>query len=102
MYEGRATKQMLQKLWRKDAEYEVRKRHKRVKIRRGFHACVFDLGRPQDPFTKCKGLHEIAPQVNCLDCLLPTGALLLTLIYSGMLWYANEHDPNTTLSYARY
>ncbi|KAI0303404.1 hypothetical protein B0F90DRAFT_1626557 [Multifurca ochricompacta] len=37
MYEGNSTKEMLQKRWRRDAVYE-------------------------DPFTRCKGLHEIAPQ----------------------------------------
>ncbi|KAH9977196.1 hypothetical protein BGW80DRAFT_1287917 [Lactifluus volemus] len=37
MYEGHATKQMLQRRWRKDAEYE-------------------------DPLTRCRGFHEIAPQ----------------------------------------
>jgi hypothetical protein len=57
MYEGFATKEMLQKRWRKDAEYE-------------------------DPYTRCKGLNEIAPQWYALPRmytkLAVTGRRVLT------------------------
>ena len=81
MYEGFATKEMLQKRWRKDAEYEV-----------GYFKPISSVGstpRPisldclpdgclQDPYTRCKGLNEIAPQVN--GHCPPVGAPLLTRI----------------------
>jgi len=57
MYEGVATKEMLQKRWRKDAEYE-------------------------DPYTRCKGLNEIASQWYALPRmytkLAVTGRRVLT------------------------
>jgi len=57
MYEGFATKEMLQKRWRKDAEYE-------------------------DPYTRCKGLNEIASQWYALPRmytkLAVTGRRVLT------------------------
>ena len=61
MYEGFATKEMLQRRWRKDAEYEVRSPVGSMVGPPLFHRID---GYMQDPYTRCKGLNEIAPQVN--------------------------------------
>ena len=62
MYEGFATKEVLQKRWRKDAEYEVRVPSDQSPT---LISLDFSLdGHMQDPYTRCKGLNEIAPQVN--------------------------------------
>jgi hypothetical protein len=63
MYEGLATKEMLQKRWRKDAEYEVRSPVGSNRPTLISSVCSPD-GYMQDPYTRCKGLNEIAPQVN--------------------------------------
>lgn len=53
---------MLQKRWRKDAEYEVRVLSDQS-LTLNSSDCSLD-GHMQDPYTRCKGLNEIAPQVN--------------------------------------
>jgi hypothetical protein len=70
MYEGFATKEMLQKRWRKDAEYEVRGPVGSIATLISLD-CSLD-GYMQDPYTRCKGLNEIAPQVENHHCSLIT------------------------------
>ena len=62
MYEGLATKEMLQKRWRKDAEYEVG--GPVVSIAHPYFIGLLTRRYMQDPYTRCKGLSEIAPQVS--------------------------------------
>jgi len=78
MYEGLATKEMLQRRWRKDAEYE-------------------------DPFTRCKGLHEIAPQWYALPRMYSKLALTGRRVLSSMehpnrliLWQKHEYTIRVT------
>jgi hypothetical protein len=63
MYEGFATKEMLQKRWSKDAEYEVSGSPWDQSPTLTSSGRSLD-GYMQDPYTRCKGLNEIAPQVN--------------------------------------
>jgi len=78
MYEGSATKEVLQKRWRKDAEYE-------------------------DPFTKCKGLHEIAPQWYSLPRMYSKLAVTGRRVLSSMehpnrliMWQKHEYTVRVT------
>jgi len=78
MYEGLATKEMLQKRWRKDAEYE-------------------------DPFTKCKGLHEIAPQWYTMPRMYNNLAVTGRRVLSSMehpsrliMWQKHEYTVRVT------
>ncbi|KAI9463376.1 hypothetical protein F5148DRAFT_982391 [Russula earlei] len=73
MYEGYATKELLQKRWRKDAVYE-------------------------DPYTKCKGLHEIAPQWYALPRMYTKMAITGRRVLSStehpnrlILWQKHEY-----------
>jgi len=78
MYEGYATKEMLQKRWRKDAEYE-------------------------DPFTRCKGLHEIAPQWYALPRIYTKLAVTGRRVLSStehpnrlIMWQKHEYNIRVT------
>jgi len=71
MYEGFATKEMLQKLWRKDAEYE-------------------------DPYTRCKGLNEIAPQWYALP------RLYTKLAVTGRRVLTSTEQPNRLIMWQKH
>ncbi|KAH9985564.1 hypothetical protein BJV77DRAFT_108300 [Russula vinacea] len=78
MYEGFATKEMLQKRWRKDAEYE-------------------------DPYTRCKGLNEIAPQWYALPRMYTKLTLTGRRVLSStehpnrlILWQKHEYTIRVT------
>jgi len=71
MYEGFATKEMLQKRWRKDAEYE-------------------------DPFTRCKGLHEIAPQWYALP------RMYTKLAVTGRRVLSSTEHPNRLILWQKH
>ncbi|KAI0003256.1 hypothetical protein BJV74DRAFT_812558 [Russula compacta] len=72
MYEGFATKELLQKRWRKDAEYE-------------------------DPFTRCKGLNEIAPQWYALPRMYTKLAVTGRRILSS-----TEHPYNRLIMWQKH
>jgi len=71
MYEGFATKEMLQKRWRKDAEYE-------------------------DPYTRCKGLSEIAPQWYALR------RMYTKLTVTGRRVLASTEHPNRLILWQKH
>jgi hypothetical protein len=71
MYEGFATKEMLQKRWRKDAEYE-------------------------DPYTRCKGLNEIAPQWYSLP------RMYTKLAVTGRRVLSSTEHPNRLILWQKY
>ncbi|KAI0253954.1 hypothetical protein BJV78DRAFT_1190536 [Lactifluus subvellereus] len=78
MYEGYATKQMLQRRFRKDAEYE-------------------------DPYTRCKGLHEIAPQWYALPRMYSHPAVTGRRVLSStehpnrlIMWQKHEYVVRVT------
>ncbi|KAI9455601.1 hypothetical protein BJY52DRAFT_1385811, partial [Lactarius psammicola] len=71
MYEGRATKEMMQKLWQKGAEYE-------------------------DPYTRCKGLSEIAPQWYSLP------RMYTKLAITGQRVLASTEHPNRLIMWHKH
>ncbi|KAF8497073.1 hypothetical protein F5888DRAFT_1700095 [Russula emetica] len=71
MYEGFATKEMLQKRWRKDAEYE-------------------------DPYTRCKGLNEIASQWYALPRMYTKLAL------TGRRVLTSTEHPNRLIMWQKH
>ncbi|KAF8478963.1 hypothetical protein DFH94DRAFT_34561 [Russula ochroleuca] len=71
MYEGFATKEMLQKRWRKDAEYE-------------------------DPYTRCKGFSEIAPQWYALP------RMYTKLTVTGRRVLASTEHPNRLILWQKH
>jgi len=71
MYEGRASKEMMQRRWRKDAAYE-------------------------DPYTRCKGLHEIAPQWYALP------RMYSNLAITGRRILASTENPNRLIMWQKH
>jgi len=71
MYEGHSTKEMIQKRWRKDAAFE-------------------------DPFTRCKGLNEIAPQWYALP------RMYNKLTVTGRRVLASTENPNRLIVWQKH
>ncbi|KAH9057138.1 hypothetical protein EDB83DRAFT_2390402 [Lactarius deliciosus] len=78
MYEGRSTKEIIQKRWQKGAEYE-------------------------DPYTRCKGLSEIAPQWYALPRMYSKLAVTGRRVLSStehpnrlIMWQKHEYTVRVT------